>query len=104
MIAIYRSWRREHPDVPAPLSIHGMLATIIIWYLATAGLAAERGLPQFDELAAECCWWNYLPIGLVSLLSATVAKLAAHPPIVGYELRQKCAQRRLLGVHDLGRE
>ena len=37
IIASYRSWRREHPGVPAPLSIHGMLATIIIWYLATAG-------------------------------------------------------------------
>jgi len=33
MIASYRSWRREHPGMPVPLSIHGMLATIIIWYL-----------------------------------------------------------------------
>jgi len=41
MIASYRSWRREHPGVPVPLSIHGMLATIILWYLATAGLAVE---------------------------------------------------------------
>ena len=41
IIASYRSWRRDHPGVPAPLSIHGMLATIIVWYLATAGLAAE---------------------------------------------------------------
>ena len=41
IIASYRSWRREHPGVPAPLSIHGMLATIIVWYLATTGLALE---------------------------------------------------------------
>src|SRR5512145_3340014 len=41
IIASFRAWRREHAGVPAPLSIHGMLATIIIWYLATAGLAAE---------------------------------------------------------------
>src|SRR5215471_3753101 len=41
IIASYRSWRREHRGVPAPLSIHGMLATIILWYLATAGLAVE---------------------------------------------------------------
>ena len=41
ILASYRSWRRAHPGVPAPLSIHGMLATIIVWYLATAGLAAE---------------------------------------------------------------
>jgi len=40
-IASYRSWRREHPGTPAPLAVHGMLATIIVWYLATAGLAAE---------------------------------------------------------------
>src|SRR5215470_13083624 len=36
-IASFRAWRRENPDAPIPLSIHGMLATIIIWYLATAG-------------------------------------------------------------------
>ena len=41
VIASYRSWRREHPGVPAPLAIHGMLATIVIWYLATTGLAIE---------------------------------------------------------------
>src|SRR5687767_13505060 len=34
IIASYRAWRRAHPGVPAPLSIHGMLATIIVWYLA----------------------------------------------------------------------
>ena len=41
LIASYRSWRRQHPGVPAPLAVHGMLATIVVWYLATAGLAAE---------------------------------------------------------------
>ena len=41
MIASYRSWRRDHPGEPIPLPIHGMLATIIIWYLATVGLAIE---------------------------------------------------------------
>ena len=29
------------PGVPVPLSMHGMLATVIIWYLATSGLAIE---------------------------------------------------------------
>src|SRR5215472_6345755 len=38
IIASYRSWRREHPSIAIPLSIHGMLATILIWYLATTGL------------------------------------------------------------------
>ena len=41
MIASYRSWRGDHPGEPIPLPIHGMLATIIIWYLATVGLAIE---------------------------------------------------------------
>jgi cytochrome c oxidase subunit 1 len=41
LIATFRSWRRQHPGVPAPLAVHGMLATIVVWYLATAGLAAE---------------------------------------------------------------
>ena len=40
-VATYRSWRRDHPGRPVPLVIHGMLAAIIVWYLATAGLAAE---------------------------------------------------------------
>jgi len=41
IIASYRSWRRENRELPTPLSIHGMLTTIIIWYLTTAGLAIE---------------------------------------------------------------
>src|SRR5262245_48742454 len=30
MIASYRAWRRKNPGVPVPLSIHGMLAAVII--------------------------------------------------------------------------
>jgi cytochrome c oxidase subunit 1 len=41
LIATFRAWRREHPGAPAPLAVHGMLAAIVVWYLATAGLAAE---------------------------------------------------------------
>lgn len=41
MFASYRSWRREHAGVPVWPSMHGMLATVIIWYLATSGLAIE---------------------------------------------------------------
>src|SRR5580765_4549770 len=41
IIASIRSWRRENPGVPLPLSIHGTLANIIIWYIATTGLAFE---------------------------------------------------------------
>ena len=36
-------WRRENRDRPLPLAIHGMLVTVIIWILATAGLAVEVG-------------------------------------------------------------
>ncbi|HET9370052.1 MAG TPA: cbb3-type cytochrome c oxidase subunit I, partial [Vicinamibacterales bacterium] len=41
VIASYRSWKREHAGVSVPLAIHGTLATIIVWYLATTGLAIE---------------------------------------------------------------
>jgi len=41
IIASFRAWRREHRGEPIPLPIHGLLATIILWYLATTGLAIE---------------------------------------------------------------
>ncbi len=41
LIASVRSWRREHRGQPLPLSMHGMVCAIIVWYLATTGLAIE---------------------------------------------------------------
>lgn len=97
MIASYRSWRREHPGVPAPLSIHGMLATIIIWYLATAGLAAEvvgmlipwsLGLVEtVDPLVARIYfWWFGHPLVYFWLLPAYVLWYYVLPSVAGGRL------------------
>ncbi len=97
MIASYRSWRREHPGVPVPLSIHGMLATIIIWYLATAGLAVEvvgmlipwsLGIvSKVDPLLARTFfWWFGHPLVYFWLLPAYVVWYTVLPQVAGGRL------------------
>jgi hypothetical protein len=41
IIRTYLVWKRENPESRTPLAVHGMLATIIVWLLATVGVAAE---------------------------------------------------------------
>jgi cytochrome c oxidase subunit 1 len=97
IIASYRSWRREHPGVPAPLSIHGMLATIIVWYLATAGLAVEvvgllipwsLGLTdKIDPLVARTYfWWFGHPLVYFWLMPAYVLWYYVLPRVAGGRL------------------
>ena len=97
IIASYRSWRREHPGVPAPLSIHGMLAAIIMWYLATTGLAAEvvgmlipwsLGIvPKIDPLVARTYfWWFGHPLVYFWLLPAYVLWYYVLPQVAGGRL------------------
>jgi cytochrome c oxidase subunit 1 len=97
IIASYRSWRREHTGVPAPLSIHGMLATIILWYLATAGLAVEvlamlipwsLGLVgKIDpELARSLFWWFGHPLVYFWLMPAYVLWYTVLPRVAGGKL------------------
>ena len=97
MIASYRSWRREHPGVPVPLSMHGMLATVIIWYLATAGLAAEvvgmiipwsLGLVSTIDpmLARTYFWWFGHPLVYFLLLPAYVLWYYVLPQVAGGRL------------------
>jgi cytochrome c oxidase subunit I len=96
-IASYRSWRRDNPGVPAPLSVHGMLATIIVWYLATAGLAAEvlgqlipwsLGIfPKIDPLIARTYfWWFGHPLVYFWLLPALTLWYYVLPQIAGGRL------------------
>ncbi len=97
MIASYRSWRRENPGVPVPLSIHGMLAAIIIWYLATAGLAAEvvgmlipwsLGIVgKVDPLLARTFfWWFGHPLVYFWLLPTYVLWYTVLPRVAGGRL------------------
>jgi cytochrome c oxidase subunit I len=97
VIASYRAWRRDHPVEPAPLSIHGMLATIIVWYLATAGLAAEvvgmlipwsLGLVEkIDPMVARTYfWWFGHPLVYFWLLPAYVLWYYVLPQVAGGRL------------------
>jgi len=97
VIAGYRSWRRENPGVPAPLAVHGMLATIIVWYLATTGLALEvvgmlipwsLGLiDKIDPLLARVYfWWFGHPLVYFWLLPAYVLWYSVLPRIAGGRL------------------
>jgi len=97
MIASYRSWRREHAGEPAPLAIHGMLATIIVWYIATTGLAIEVlgmlipwSLGWVDKidpmLARSFFWWFGHPLVYFWLLPAYVLWYTVLPRIAGGRL------------------
>jgi cytochrome c oxidase subunit 1 len=97
IIASYRSWRREHPGVPAPLSIHGMLAAIIVWYLATTGLALEvvgmlipwslGWIDKVDPLVARTYfWWFGHPLVYFWLLPTYVIWYYVLPQIAGGRL------------------
>jgi len=97
IIASHRSWRREHPGVPAPLSIHGMLATIIVWYLATTGLALEVvGLlvpwslgfvTTVDPMVARTLfWWFGHPFVYFLVMPAYVIWYTILPRVAGGRL------------------
>ena len=96
-IATLRSWRRDHPGVPVPLVIHGMLATIIVWYLATAGLAAEvvgmlipwslGWVATIDPVVARTYfWWFGHPLVYFWLLPAYVLWYSVLPGVAGGRL------------------
>jgi cytochrome c oxidase subunit I len=97
IIASYRAWRRDHPGVPAPLSIHGMLATIILWYLATSGLAIEMlgmvipwslgWVEKIDPLVARTYfWWFGHPLVYFWLMPAYVVWYTVLPRVAGGRL------------------
>jgi cytochrome c oxidase subunit I len=97
IIASVRAWRRDHPGVPTPLAIHGMLATIIIWYLATTGLAIEvlgmlipwslGWVEKIDPvLARTYFWWFGHPLVYFWLLPAYVLWYTVLPRVAGGRL------------------
>jgi cytochrome c oxidase subunit 1 len=97
IIATYRSWRREHPGVPAPLSVFGMLATIVVWYLATTGVAIEMigmlipwslgWVATVDPMVARIYfWWFGHPLVYFWLLPAYVVWYTILPRAVGGKL------------------
>ena len=96
-VANYRRWRRANPGVPIPLAMHGMLATIVVWVLATVGVAVEvvvllipwsLGLAKTVDpiLARTLFWWFGHPLVYFWLLPAYVAWYTLLPRHVGGRL------------------
>ena len=97
LIATYRAWRREHPDTPVPLAVHGLLATIIVWFIATVGVAAEMlfqlipwslGLTErIDPMLARMLFWYFgHPLVYFWLLPAYVVWYTVLPRVAGGRL------------------
>jgi cytochrome c oxidase subunit 1 len=97
MLLNTRAWRREHPGAPLPLAMHGIVATVVVWYLATAGVAAEMlfllipwslGLRETVDpvLARMLFWWFGHPLVYFWLLPAYVVWYAVLPRQAGGKL------------------
>jgi cytochrome c oxidase subunit I len=96
MVQSYRAWRRDNIG-PVPLAMHGMMATVIVWLLATPGVAAEMlfqlipwslGLkPTVDPLLARTLfWWFGHPLVYFWLLPAYSLWYAVLPRQAGGKL------------------
>ncbi|MGK2857759.1 MAG: cbb3-type cytochrome c oxidase subunit I [Thermoanaerobaculia bacterium] len=97
MIRSYLVWRREHRAEPVPLPVHGMLATVAIWILATSGLAVEvvgmlvpwsLGLVERVDpvIARTWFWWFGHPLTYFWLVPAYVVWYTVLPKYVGGKL------------------
>jgi cytochrome c oxidase subunit 1 len=97
VIRTYRLWRREHPGERTPLALHGMLATVIVWLIATVGVAAETLLLLIPwslgvtktidpELARMLFWYFGHPLVYFWLLPAYVVWYTVLPKVAGGKL------------------
>ncbi|HYL06749.1 MAG TPA: cbb3-type cytochrome c oxidase subunit I, partial [Thermoanaerobaculia bacterium] len=97
VLASYRAFRRANPGRPVPLPVHGLMATVIIWLLATAGLAVEdlgQLLPwsfglveKIDPLVARTWfWWFGHPLTYFWLVPAYVIWYTIAPRVAGGRL------------------
>jgi len=97
MIASFVSWRRANRGTRPPLAAHGMLTTVIIWILATAGLAVEVvililpwsvGLvDRIDPIVARTYfWWFGHPLTYFWLVPAYVLWYTMIPRVAGGKL------------------
>lgn len=97
LFASVRAWRREHPGAPIPLPVHGMMATALIWLLATFGLAVEvltmlipwslGWVDKIDPVIARTWfWWFGHPLTYFWLVPAYVVWYTVVPKAIGGRL------------------
>jgi len=97
MLRAIGRWRRANAGRRIPLSVYGYAATIIIWLLATIGVAAEMLLqlipwslgwtPTIDPMLARMLfWWFGHPLVYFWLLPAYVVWYGLLPPAAGGKL------------------
>ena len=97
MLIALRQWRKQNPGRAIPLAMHGFAATIIVWLLATIGVAAEMllqlipwslGLTSTVDpvLARMLFWWFGHPLVYFWLLPAYVIWYAVLPRAAGGRL------------------
>ena len=97
MLLSLRAWRRENVGQPIPLAMYGFVATVIVWLLATAGVAAEMllllipwslGLTKTvdPELARMLFWWFGHPLVYFWLLPAYAIWYTVLPRAAGGQL------------------
>ena len=97
IIGTYRAWRAQHREAPAPLAVFGMLATIIVWLIATVGVAAEMLVQLIpwslgwtktvDPLLARMLFWYFgHPLVYFWLLPAYVVWYTVLPRASGGKL------------------
>ncbi|MCB1035971.1 MAG: cbb3-type cytochrome c oxidase subunit I, partial [Acidobacteria bacterium] len=97
MLLSARAWRKSNPGVKLPLAVHGILATVIVWLLATSGLAAEvlgqlipwslGWVKTIDPvLARTYFWWFGHPLTYFWLVPAYVVWYTLLPKAAGGRL------------------
>ena len=97
MLYSLRLWRREHPGRLIPLAMYGYAATVIVWLLATIGVAAEMLLQlipwslgwtdKVDPVLARILfWWFGHPLVYFWLLPAYVIWYSLLPRAAGGRL------------------
>ncbi|MFQ5889549.1 MAG: cbb3-type cytochrome c oxidase subunit I [Gemmatimonadota bacterium] len=97
VLRTYLAWKRENPGARTPLPLHGMLATIIVWLLATVGVAAEAllllipwslGISEtIDPVLARMLFWYFgHPLVYFWLIPAYVIWYTVAPRVAGGKL------------------
>ena len=93
----YRAWRREHAGDPIPAAAHAVMATAILWSLATVGLAIEvvgmlipwslGWYEKIDPMVARTYfWWFGHPLVYFWLMPAYTLWYFVLPHIAGGRL------------------